>query len=547
MIRTEDRNISKKDEVVICPGILSREDEPSVRITTVDNFQGEENDIILFSLVRSNMENEIGFLSEANRVCVALSRAKIGLYVVGNFELLTSKSGLWKNIVNDADKRQSVGSKLISTCQTHKNSTYVSKPDDFDLVTDSGCQKPCKIKRQCGHFCLRKCHVDDPDHEGICPKQCHRQVCELGHRCIKPCHYQNSCEKCNAIVVKTIPKCQHRKQMPCHEDPQSASCDKRCQAIISCGHRCQKQCTDPCNIEDDCKELVKINARCGHEVHAPCYTKYDAPCKLPCKGILKCGHECKGTHSECSQGRLHKPCEAKCERNLVYGHNCKDHCNNRCPPCTQICDCKCIHGDRCKTDVVIAVYSVLNFVNGHVKQNLQTNSSVAKYYETLHETVPSECRWLLKTWLDGLETWVFLRRRRYARQEHNEFYLEIRRLQLILYIHKFKTELYERDEGLALADIMENYLLKLESVEIVEEEELSKMRKETEEVSSKMIDLTLKEKQRIKRVVRNEFSGSGHWYKCKKGHYYSVGECGMPMEKIKCPQCCLAEGGVIIF
>ncbi|XP_052081593.1 NFX1-type zinc finger-containing protein 1-like [Mytilus californianus] len=181
MIKIEDKNISRKDEVVNCPGILSRDDEPSVRITTVDNFQGEENDIILLSLVRRNMENEIGYLSEANRVCVALSRAKIGLYVVGNFELLRSRSELWKNIVNDAEKRQSFGSKLILTCQKHKNSTYVSKPDDFDLVTDGGCQKPCEIKRQCGHFCLRKCHVDDPDHEGMCPKQCHRQVCEMGH------------------------------------------------------------------------------------------------------------------------------------------------------------------------------------------------------------------------------------------------------------------------------------------------------------------------------------------------------------------------------
>lgn len=47
-----------------------------VRVTVVDNFQGEENDIILLSLVRSNEENKIGFLKSDNRICVALSRAK---------------------------------------------------------------------------------------------------------------------------------------------------------------------------------------------------------------------------------------------------------------------------------------------------------------------------------------------------------------------------------------------------------------------------------------------------------------------------------------
>ncbi|XP_052081591.1 NFX1-type zinc finger-containing protein 1-like [Mytilus californianus] len=350
-IRTEDQTISRNefftDDFVNYSGISSREDQPSVRVTAVDNFQGEENDIILLSLVRSNKENKIGYLSEANRVCVALSRAKIGLYVIGNFELLKSRSELWNNIVIDAENRKSVGSKLHLTCQNHKNSTYVSKPDDFDQVADGGCQEPCDVKRQCGHFCSRKCHVDDSDHEDDCQKECHR-VCESGHRCMKSCHFPDPCEKCSEIVEKTIPKCQHKKRMPCHKDPKSSSCDERCQAIIACGHRCQKHCTDPCNTEDDCKELIKVKARCGHEVQVACYTKYDPPCKLPCQGILKCGHECKGTHSECSQGRLHIPCKAKCERNMVCGHICRDNCNYRCPPCKQKCDRKCFHGDRCK-------------------------------------------------------------------------------------------------------------------------------------------------------------------------------------------------------
>ena len=52
----------------------------AIRVCAVDNFQGEENDIILLSLVRSNKEQQIGFLAEDNRICVALSRAKLGIY-----------------------------------------------------------------------------------------------------------------------------------------------------------------------------------------------------------------------------------------------------------------------------------------------------------------------------------------------------------------------------------------------------------------------------------------------------------------------------------
>ncbi len=55
---------------------------PRIKVTTVDNYQGEENDIILLSCVRSNNEDRIGFLEVKNRVCVALSRAKKGKYFI---------------------------------------------------------------------------------------------------------------------------------------------------------------------------------------------------------------------------------------------------------------------------------------------------------------------------------------------------------------------------------------------------------------------------------------------------------------------------------
>ena len=80
---------------------MPREFFRGVRICAVDNFQGEENDIILLSLVRSNEEGKIGFLSTSNRVCVALSRAKKGFYCIGNIGLMCDKEKLWKDIIED--------------------------------------------------------------------------------------------------------------------------------------------------------------------------------------------------------------------------------------------------------------------------------------------------------------------------------------------------------------------------------------------------------------------------------------------------------------
>lgn len=60
--------------------------ESRVKVNAVDNYQGEENDIILFSLVRSNDKHKIGSLLIKNRLCVAISRAKYGFFAIGNFE-----------------------------------------------------------------------------------------------------------------------------------------------------------------------------------------------------------------------------------------------------------------------------------------------------------------------------------------------------------------------------------------------------------------------------------------------------------------------------
>lgn len=56
----------------------------SLRISTIDSFQGQEKETIILSLVRSNDEGEIGFLKDYRRMNVAITRAKERLYVIGD-------------------------------------------------------------------------------------------------------------------------------------------------------------------------------------------------------------------------------------------------------------------------------------------------------------------------------------------------------------------------------------------------------------------------------------------------------------------------------
>lgn len=54
------------------------------RFSTIDSFQGQEADVIILSLVRSNANQQIGFLNDYRRINVAMTRAKKQLYVIGD-------------------------------------------------------------------------------------------------------------------------------------------------------------------------------------------------------------------------------------------------------------------------------------------------------------------------------------------------------------------------------------------------------------------------------------------------------------------------------
>lgn len=56
----------------------------SCQVTTVDRYQGQQNDYIILSLVRSK---HVGHLRDVRRLVVAMSRARLGLYILGRVSL----------------------------------------------------------------------------------------------------------------------------------------------------------------------------------------------------------------------------------------------------------------------------------------------------------------------------------------------------------------------------------------------------------------------------------------------------------------------------
>jgi len=60
-----------------------------ISVNTVDGFQGQERDVIIISLVRSNDGGQIGFLQDLRRMNVAITRARMKLIILGNAQTMT--------------------------------------------------------------------------------------------------------------------------------------------------------------------------------------------------------------------------------------------------------------------------------------------------------------------------------------------------------------------------------------------------------------------------------------------------------------------------
>ncbi|KAI8815992.1 uncharacterized protein EV422DRAFT_592064, partial [Fimicolochytrium jonesii] len=90
-------------------------------------FQGSEYDIVILSLVRAANGGDIGFLREAQRVNLAFSRARLGLYVFGDLRVVDRASCVWLIALN----KDSVWSYNQPVSNANQGTRTVSHADRF--------------------------------------------------------------------------------------------------------------------------------------------------------------------------------------------------------------------------------------------------------------------------------------------------------------------------------------------------------------------------------------------------------------------------------
>ncbi|CAL1283285.1 unnamed protein product [Larinioides sclopetarius] len=351
------------------------EEQLNIRVTTVDNYQGEENDIILISFVRSNKIGKIGFLMENNRVNVALSRARKGMFCLGNFSLYAEKSQSWKCIVDKLQALNMIGEKLPLQCSRHSKIILVETSEEILDFIRRGCGEKCGFNLSCGHNCVRKCHDDDADHNDYlcglpcekyidenkkCTRMCYRRCKNIKRLNVDlPCGHKAKQKKDGSIITqcheeeqKLLP-CKHFDTLRCDDDIYSYKCRALVSVTLSCGHKKSVSCHKKNDLSNViCYSLKPVIGPCGHVLDVPCSEKFEEHelypfCKQSCGVLLKCGHPCTGTCFSCSDNGIHAMCLEKCDIILSCGHKCRGYCGSPCPPCTEKCSLSCFHKTVC--------------------------------------------------------------------------------------------------------------------------------------------------------------------------------------------------------
>lgn len=287
--------------------------KPTARLSvvTIDEFQGDENDVIICSFVRSCPDprvqvaaggrHSIGYLSVRNRLVVAASRAKRALVFIGNADWLSNRTAdllkrasmplqrlaRWDLLAAHMQTQCLVGRELPLVCPRHSNSDIFlsSTPANeghpggcffFDEPRVIRCPEPCTSLMECGvHTCLLgRCHPGEEPHAvekcvvpihftyGVCHHLSTRRCCDVepacevilpfafvvcGHKSKRKCCVAESGVECDTYMQMRFRDCGHTGTRRCVDSEESQKCAKPCTKMLACGHPCPLRCCDDCS------------------------------------------------------------------------------------------------------------------------------------------------------------------------------------------------------------------------------------------------------------------------------------------------------------
>ncbi|KAF8598648.1 hypothetical protein BDV93DRAFT_593819 [Ceratobasidium sp. AG-I] len=258
--------VDERDSELLAQHGLEEEGAPSVQrvevssrvlVRTLDNFQGEEGEIIILSLVRnagtrfdgslssllqSEGKSRIGFLKSENRTNVGLSRAKHGMYIFGNAPELAQGSKMWAKVLRELHESGCVGKGLPMACHQHPDYVQtVDRPGQLKIVSPDASQyqmprtllkvmslaSPLRSQMLGMFDCPWRLMLADVSYPAGTPAR----GTVPNHM---PADHASHVAHGNVLMANVI---LFAGWLPC---------DKKCLNKLKCGHPCPSVCGEPC-------------------------------------------------------------------------------------------------------------------------------------------------------------------------------------------------------------------------------------------------------------------------------------------------------------
>lgn len=120
-------------EAGVLPAASAEVNKSPIRLSTIDNYQGAESDIVIASLTRSNDDGEIGFMCAPERLNVLISRARDALIMIGNAATFTNtaKGGEeWRKLFDNLKEKGRIHDGFPVKCKKHPNRKMILRTPD---------------------------------------------------------------------------------------------------------------------------------------------------------------------------------------------------------------------------------------------------------------------------------------------------------------------------------------------------------------------------------------------------------------------------------
>ncbi|KAB2569025.1 NFX1-type zinc finger-containing protein 1 [Lasiodiplodia theobromae] len=579
-----DRDLDDLEKAGIAPDETPRVSKSSalsaLKVATIDNFQGEEAKVVVISLVRSNKSNKCGFLKTSNRINVLLSRAQHGMYIIGNSETAGSVQ-MWADVLEILRTGENLGTSFELQCPRHPDSPImVIKPEDFSqLSPEGGCGLKCDQRLRCPSICGETC----PDAK-FCQTCATDSVKDMQVDYIEMLTYkevlldEDPCifPRCGHIV--TVANMDGHMDMVKHYDVSRDGNFSGLKPAPPFSNDELKACPT-------CRGPLRNISRYGRIIRRALLDEST-------KKFIVWSHNEYITLQSRFQA-AHDLLTDTADR-IVVGVMAPVKLQISGSPSVQCMRMKQAVNEIMLKDRYRQVFQLRNQIQIHVNKAAKEEQPFKKVYDYCQDarrrrdtggsfTFDPEVlqtrahllglALLIRCDLAILSDILLIWKKKLPDRLRGECLLDLSKsretcLQLLQEASQASSppQIVEALLFYAQYNAVERPFVSVALQEHLREEGTSKvdaarricvgnpgstngMMAEVEAVETMLRAstffsvVTSEERRAVLSAMASEFSGTGHWYYCENGHPFTIGECGMPMQETRCPQCGAAAGG----